>query len=85
MKFTLVYFNNQCNSYLHYFAFRRVYRSLPRKYLENLRRMIVVNPGMAVKALEWVVLGTINNYIRSLTVYVETVRELEKQGILLTK
>ena len=76
LRFSIVYFNNQCNSYMQYIAFRGIYRSLPLKYFQNLKRLIVVNPGIAVQTLEWIVLGTINKHLRSLTTYVGTINEL---------
>ena len=84
-RFTIVYFNNRCNSYLQYMAFRGVYRSLPLKYIQNLKGIIVVSPGLAVRTLEWIVLGPVNKHLRALTHYVESIRELEDYGVALTK
>jgi hypothetical protein len=36
---------------MQYIAFRGVYRSLPKRYFDNLKKIIVVNPGIAVRTL----------------------------------
>ena len=50
-KFVMVYFHTNCDSYSCYFTFRKIFRSLPLKFYEKLKNMIIMNPSFTVRAM----------------------------------
>lgn len=83
--FVIVYFNSNADSYTSYSTFRNIYRSFPIKYFIDLKAVLVVHPSFAIKALDWMVSGTVNNYLKGVTHYVSTIPQLKEYGIALSK
>jgi hypothetical protein len=83
--FVIVYFNSNADSYTSYSTFRNIYRSFPLKYFLGLRAVLVVHPSFAIKALDWMVSGPLNTYLRDNTHYVSTLPQLKDYGIPLNK
>jgi hypothetical protein len=81
----IVYFNSNANSYENYMNFRGIYRTFPLKYFIGLKKLIIVHPSFAIKALDWFVSGAINKYLNDLTDYAPTLLKLKEFGIPLSK
>lgn len=80
-----MYFNSHSDSYSAYANFRNIYRTFPLKYFLGLKKVIIVHPSFAIKALDWMVSGTINKYLKDQTDYAATILKLKDFGIPLSK
>lgn len=80
----MVYFHTACNSYSCYLTFRKIFRSLPLKYYERLRNIIIMNPSFTVRAMEWFVSGTLNKYLSNLTKIAYSFGDLRRYNIVVS-
>lgn len=55
------------------------------KYFTGLKRFIIVHPSFAIKALDWMVSGTVNKYLKDQTEYASTILKLKEFSIPLSK
>jgi hypothetical protein len=52
---------------------------LPKEYLFNLTKLYLLQASFLSRNFSWFSFGTITNYIKNKTVYVDTLKELQKQ------
>ena len=83
-QFTIVFYNTLCPSST-YASFKETYKSLPCRYFDQLKRMVVVDAGFSNKALGWFSSGTISNYLNQRTQYVDETVDLANVGVAVTK
>ena len=77
----IVYFHTDCHTYNNYSVFRRIVRNLPLKYLLKLKALLVMNPSLTVRAMEWFVSGAVNKHLNGITKVASTFNDLRDFGV----
>lgn len=62
-RYSLVYFNSVCCDYKGFLKFKQMVKTLPLKFYAKLDHIIVVQPSFAIRALQWLSFGTLNNLV----------------------
>lgn len=84
VKFTILFYNSLCGGSA-YSSFKQMYKTLPLKYFDNLKRLIVVQAGAMNRLSAWISTGTLNNYLYSKTLYIDETINLNNHNIDVSK
>lgn len=70
-KYSFIYFNTLCSGYQNFVNFKNMLKSLPLKYFIKLDKIIVVHPNLALRSLQLISFGTLNNFIAKCLIFVD--------------